>query len=236
MVFSIEEQLMYEVMKAIYESGIPISFKGSMVLKACLLEAGFTDDTRHTVDIDGNWHSETAPSGEQMVDSLQKALVDYGVALDVSLYRMYGEKRSAGFELIDHETGDVLFTMDVDVNRPEGPSRIYEMEGIKFRGVSPLQMMADKTSVVSSEKVFRRIKDLVDLYYMSKVFEYDSRLVHEILHDTNRSLGSFDGFLNRVDELKHAYEKFRFSGDINKPSFDEVYNAVRTYISEILPK
>lgn len=31
------EKLMYEVMKAIYDSGIPISFKGSMVLKpACL--------------------------------------------------------------------------------------------------------------------------------------------------------------------------------------------------------
>lgn len=53
-----EEHLMYKVMKAIYESGIPISFKGSMVLKACLMEAGFTDDTRHTVDIDANWHSD----------------------------------------------------------------------------------------------------------------------------------------------------------------------------------
>ena len=52
-----EEQLMYNVMKAIYESGIPISFKGSMVLKACLMEAGFTNDTRHTVDIDANWYS-----------------------------------------------------------------------------------------------------------------------------------------------------------------------------------
>ena len=31
-----EEKLMYDVMKAIYDSGIPISFKGSMVLKACL--------------------------------------------------------------------------------------------------------------------------------------------------------------------------------------------------------
>jgi hypothetical protein len=33
-----EELLMYKVMKAIYESGIPISFKGSMVLKAFLME------------------------------------------------------------------------------------------------------------------------------------------------------------------------------------------------------
>ena len=33
-----KEQLMYEVMKAIYEQDIPVCFKGSMVLKACLLE------------------------------------------------------------------------------------------------------------------------------------------------------------------------------------------------------
>ena len=74
MKISAEEQMMYHVMKAIYESGIPISFKGSMVLKACLMEAGYTDDTRHTVDIDGNWNSDEAPSAELMVKSLQKAI------------------------------------------------------------------------------------------------------------------------------------------------------------------
>lgn len=46
---TVEEELMYRVMKAIYESGIPVSFKGSMVLKACLLEAGYLNETRHTV-------------------------------------------------------------------------------------------------------------------------------------------------------------------------------------------
>ena len=51
-----EEKLMYQVMKAIYESSIPINFKGSMVLKACLMEAGYTEQTRPTVDIDGNWN------------------------------------------------------------------------------------------------------------------------------------------------------------------------------------
>lgn len=45
---------MYEVMRAIYDSGIPINFKRAMVLKACLMEAGYTEDTRHTVDIDAN--------------------------------------------------------------------------------------------------------------------------------------------------------------------------------------
>lgn len=66
-----EEKLMYEVMKALYGSGIPISFKGSMVMKACLMEAGFVEDTRHTVDIDGNWNSETPPSADHMEESIQ---------------------------------------------------------------------------------------------------------------------------------------------------------------------
>ena len=71
MKLSSEEKLMYQVMKAIYESGIPVSFKGSMVLKACLMEAGFTEDVRHTVDIDANWNTDNSPSADHMVESIQ---------------------------------------------------------------------------------------------------------------------------------------------------------------------
>ena len=152
-----EERIMYSVMKAVYDSGIPISFKGSMVLKACLFEAGFLDETRHTVDIDANWNTDTPPTAEQMVESLQRAINRGGMDYEVRLYRMYGEKRSAGFELVDRNTDEILFTMDVDVNRPITPTQIYEVDGICLRGVSPLQMIADKVAVVSTDKVFRRI-------------------------------------------------------------------------------
>ncbi len=144
-------------MKAIYKSGIPISFKGSMVLKACLMEAGFTDNTRHTVDIDANWYSDEWPSGEQMAESIQKALQNSSIDLNVRLYRMYGEARSAGFELSNPLSDEVLFTMDIDVNRPAVETKIYEIEDIRFRGSSLIPMLADKLSVVSGEKVFRRI-------------------------------------------------------------------------------
>lgn len=106
-----EEKLMYKVMKAIFDSGIPISFKGSMVLKACLLEAGYAEETRHTVDIDANWNSDTPPSADEMTDSLQRALEKSGIDLDVTIYRMYGEGRSAGFELTERTTGEILFSM-----------------------------------------------------------------------------------------------------------------------------
>ena len=77
------EKLMFKVMKAVFDSGIPVSFKDSMVLKACLIEAGYDEETRHTVDIDANWNTDTAPSAEQMVESVQNALVKGGIELRV---------------------------------------------------------------------------------------------------------------------------------------------------------
>ncbi len=231
-----EEKLMYEVMKAIYDSGIPISFKGSMVLKACLLEAGYSEEIRHTVDIDANWNSDTPPSSEQMTQSLQGAINKSGIDLDVSLYRMYGEGRSAGFELTEKSTGEILFSMDIDVNRPVPPTKIYEVTGLRFRGVSPSQMIADKISAISTDKVFRRVKDVVDLYYISKVFDFDRADVIQTLKNSNRALDTFHGFLHRPEDLRHSYEKFRFAGGVNKPPFEEVYSAVKLYVKDVLPK
>ena len=234
--FTAEEKLMYEAMKAIYDNGIPVSFKGSMVLKACLLEAGYTEETRHTVDIDANWNSDTPPTAEQLVESLQNALSKSGIDLTVSLYRMYGEGRSAGFELADGASGEVLFTMDMDVNRPIPPTKIYEVAGVRFRGAAPIQMIADKVAAISSEKVFRRIKDVVDLYYISVIIPFEREAVIGTLEAGGRSLGKFDGFLHRSDDLRHSYEKFRFTGDVSKPPFEEVYHAVQAYIKDLLPE
>ena len=231
-----EEKLMYAVMKAIYDSGIPISFKGSMVLKACLMEAGYTEDTRHTVDIDANWNSDTPPTGEHMVASLQNALKKSGIDLEVSIYRPYGEGRSAGFELKDRDTDEILFSMDVDVNRPIPPTKIYEVEGLRFCGVLSSQMIADKVAAISTDKVFRRVKDVVDLYYISKVFRFNKTDVLQILKNSGRELDAFNGFLKRPEDLRHSYEKFRFEGGVHKPPFEEVYRTVKSYIKAVLPK
>lgn len=231
-----EEKLMYGVMKAIYDSGIPVSFKGSMVLKACLIEAGYTEETRHTVDIDGNWYSDVPPSAEQMVSSLQKAIDIAGIPLKVRIYRMYGKERSAGFELVNLSTDEILFTMDIDVNRPLVESRVYEIEDIAFRGFSLTQMTADKVVAISTDKVFRRIKDVVDLYYISHVVDFNGEEVFHAICESGRKMDDFSGFTQKPEQLAHAYEKFRFSGDVKKPEFEEIYQTVKTYIDEVLPK
>ena len=232
MILSKAEQLMYQVMKAFYESGIPISFKGSMVLKAFLIESGYMQDTRHTVDIDANWISKTEPTADQIVKALQKALDDNDIHLDISMYRMFGIGRSAGLNLADSATGEVLFSMDIDVNRPIPNTKIYELEDIRFSGVTPAHMIADKLAVISSDTVFRRIKDVIDLYYISQVFKFEKEKITDALAKSGRKLGSFEAFNNRYDELKHSYDKFRYIGDISKPPFEEVYETVKKYIAD----
>ena len=36
--------------------------------------------------------------------------------------------------------------------------------------------------------------------------------------------------------MEHAYEKFRFAGDIAKPPFMEVYKTVKSFIKDMLPR
>ncbi len=107
-------------------------------------------------------------------------------------------------------------------------------EGIRFCGSAPKQMLADKISVISSDKVFRRIKDVVDLYYYSQVLKLEREEILQTLEDSGRRMGDFDGFINRTEELKHSYEKFRFLGGINKPAFEDVYQSVKAFVSEML--
>lgn len=226
---------MYMLMAALNKSGIPIEFKGSMVLKACLLEAGFSDETRHTVDIDANWRTDTPPTAEQMTGSIQKAISDSHLNLHVELYRMYGERKSAGFKIFDTNTGECLFKMDMDVNRPPIPIKLYQIGDIRFCGVTPIQMTADKVSVISNNKIFRRIKDVVDLYYLSKVFVFRKDEVLSALSHSGKTLGDFDAFLHRKTELEHAYKKFRFYGNAHRPSFETVYKSTKDFIRPILP-
>ena len=76
---------------------------------------------------------------------------------------------------------------------------------------------------------------MVDLYYLSQVFELDLDALKSTLMNSGRHLDNFNGFLYHHDDLCHAYEKFRFTGEAVKPSFDEVYGAVKQFVRALLP-
>lgn len=232
--FTTEEKFLYQVMKYIYDSKIPINFKGALVLKACMHELGYKNDIRHTKDIDATWNFNYLPSEDQLISSLQSILDYNNLCLTVTLTRMYSNKRSAGFEFRDNNTNELMFTMYIDINRPICDTKLYDINGIKFNGSSPMQMIADKIASVSSDKIFRRAKDLLDLFYFSNFFEIDTTVINQTIMKSNRTLGDFDAFFNRTDELKHAYDKYKIDEEINKPPFDVVYSSVKNFILPLI--
>ena len=75
---------------------------------------------------------------------------------------------------------------------------------------------------------------MIDLYYLSRCFRLDTKKVKQVMKQTGRMHSSFDAFLNRKSDLEHAYDKFRFDGNVEKPPFDEVYGTVKKYVTDFI--
>ena len=70
-------------------------------------------------------------------------------------------------------------------------------------------------------KIFRRTKDLIDVYALTHCVEVQTSEIIKIITNKHLDLGGFNEFLTRRNDVEHAYNKLR--GVENKPSFDEVY-------------
>ena len=146
------EKLMYDVMGAIANSNVPVIYKGAMVTKLILREHDFDDFVRETQDIDASWAGADPPPMERLTAMLNNALFVLGLTAVVK--REYGEKMSAGYKIVD-SAGDVKLSIDIDM-RAAVDSRTYQYGNVTFQGVTPDNVIADKISVIASDKVFRR--------------------------------------------------------------------------------
>ena len=221
---------MYEVMGAIANSNVPVIYKGAMITKLILSEHGFIDFTRETQDIDASWAGDSPPLMEHLTSMLNNALSGRG--LTVVVKRDYSERMSAGYKIIDTD-GDVKLSIDIDM-RAAVDSRTYQFGNMTFQGVTPENVLADKISVIASDRVFRRAKDLIDVYALSHCISVKTTGIHGIWKRENRAVGTFDAFYNRQDELRHSYDKLRRID--TKPEFDKLYSCLLQFLKPFAEK
>jgi hypothetical protein len=222
------EKLMYDVMTAIANSDVPVIYKGAMITKLILQENHFNDFARETQDIDASWADENPPPMERLTTMLNSALFPLG--LNAVVKREYGEKMSAGFKVVD-TVGDTKLSIDIDM-RAAVDIRTYQYGSVTFQGVTPNNVVGDKISVVSSDKVFRRAKDLIDLYALAQCVTVKSTEIRGIWQRECRVIGTFDAFRNRQDELRHSYEKLRRVD--TKPEFDIIYGYLTHFLEPFI--
>ena len=123
--------------------------------------------------------------------------------LSAELTREYSENKSAGITIFDKNTGDPLVEMDISMNKSQ-VSRLYHRDGLTIRGVLPTEILADKISVLSGNKIFRRAKDLVDVYALAHCVEVRTIEIYDSHQRNGRTLGSFLEFQNRINWKKES--------------------------------
>lgn len=221
---------LYRVMEELSNAGVPIVFKGAMVLNLAIRNNNPSKVERATRDIDGDWVGEF-PTMEEMEKSLRNAVKRVDPSLDIQPKRIFGERKSAGFRIMN-EIGEKIASIDLSVrqNRFCRPYISY-VNGISITGASLSKMLSDKIYAISGESVCRRVKDVLDIYVLSFITEIDTDELCQIWGETGRKLGDFEAYKTQIAELGEAYNKMK--GIKNKPDFIEVYSRVNDVICEL---
>ena len=216
-----KERLMYQIMGKISESDAPIVFKGALITKLILADGGFTALERQTKDIDANWIGEP-PTMDALEDTLNKSLGEMQNQFYAVAFREYGEKMSAGISIRWKDTDEEIMPIDISI-KPVHGSKIYYHGEAGIRGVLATEILSDKITVMSTRMIFRRAKDIVDVYALTHCVKVCVSEIFDMVKNTpGRELGAFDEFFNRRQDVEHAYESL--AGIENKPPFDEVYS------------
>ncbi len=226
-------EFLYRVMEELSNAGIPIVFKGAMVLNLVIRENNPSKVERMTRDIDGDWVGEF-PTMEEMEKALQNAVKVVDSSLDVQINRTFCERKSAGFKIVN-ETGEKVASIDLSVreNRFCRPYISY-VNGISIIGASLSKMLSDKIYAISGENVCRRVKDVLDIYVMSFITKVNTDELYEIWKETDRELGNFGAYKAQMAELSKAYDKMK--GVKNKPDFIDVYQRVNDIVCNLVPR
>ena len=112
--------------------------------------------------------------------------------------------------------------------------KIYYYGEMRIKGVLPNEILADKISVLANKYIFRRMKDMVDVYALAHCVEIQTGKIFDIYVKTKRELQAFNEFLNRKAELEHAYNKL--AGVEGKPDFADIYSYLAKFLEPFIQK
>ena len=227
------EELMLKVMAELTLSQAPITFKGAMMLKVALAEQSEMAVARATRDIDGDWLTADIDM-KRMQEVLAKAIQKVDPTLFISPFREFSHQKSAGFKIFD-EHQDRIFGIDLRVYaNPVSQKYLLSYHGrpVFIQGVGLAQMMADKICAMSSQKIFRRAKDLIDVYLLSYASQFNFIDILQIIQQNSRHLEDFKCFREQKVELQHAYEKL--DRVRNKPDFAVLYDRLQNFLAPFL--
>lgn len=229
---NLEEKFLYDLMATLYKMNAPIVFKGALVLKViqynCSISSGLE---RETHDIDGDWVGDK-PSMTFLTTLLQTAVNKMGYPVRVEPYREYGVRKSAGFNFVRCDNNEIFTTMDLSIKSNDCVYKYSYINGITFYGQSINKIIVDKLHVCTTRLIFRRVKDIIDLYILSFCWGGCSKDLVDLARVIGKPIDDFDRLTLCYKDLEHAYNKYK-----NKASvlpFNVVYDRVLEFLAPFI--
>jgi len=206
-----KEKLMYRIITEISKTGTPIIFKGALITRLVLAENGYTAINRQTKDIDANW-IDLPPSMESLTETINSSLTVFNGELYAEAVRDYEDKKSAGLAVVETSTGNRILTMDISI-KPVHGSKLYQYGDILVRGVLVNEILSDKITVLSKKLLFRRAKDIIDVYALANCVKINANDIFDIFDKTpGRKVDAFDEFYNRKNDVEHGKRQISDDG------------------------
>lgn len=189
---------------------------------------------RMTEDID--LHIKTEEAYNKIFSNIENILNDNNLGL---IFKVTGHRERSGtgerFKLEVTKPDGTVFKAKIDMQ--VGVSYQVDTEfGVRVKSLtySNYSMLADKISVISSDRLYRRSKDLYDLYILTRLYDYDmEKLIRIIMLKRHELITSYTDMFTpeNLPAIEQAYSKFR--NVLEKPDFCVIYKHVTAFIYPI---
>lgn len=224
------EDLANRIIEELSKLNEPIVFKGAMALHYSLRHHNPSAVSRRTKDIDGDYTNVNVTTLE-MLNVITKVIKNLDQELNVRVTRDFSQDISAKFVIYNKD--EKILSIDLSVRRNPFYKIYLSFNDVPVQGATETKMVADKIVAISTQQVFRRAKDLIDLYILSyKDIRFKTVDIVEINREYNRQFGDFAHFKNSTDKIEYAYEKLR--GVENKPDFSLLYNRLQKFVKPFM--
>lgn len=225
------EKVMYDFLqgcKSLYKGKIIL--KGCMALKEHLNEKG-NDNFRITQDID--FSIDNHNHWEMYVrNCCDKATENSKIGAKYELIKRRGFSKNPNSDSITINAklpDDVIFRFKIDMNvKPQDLKTVDAGSCIDLYSIYGI--LKDKINVITTRKVCRRVKDLIDVYQIVTTMDIDYNKMIDSLEYDNKVVNYLTKTESR-QEIKHAFDKYE---NINKPDFDEMMRVVLTFTLPII--
>ena len=214
------EKVLYRIIEELSKENAPIIFKGALALKD-LLYRNNPDLTivRKTTNIDANWIDEY--DKDRIITIIDRAVKLVNPDYKVELYREPANKKSMGLKVLDKD-GTTFTKIDIDImDNPFYIECSINDVNIKYSDFN--KMMSDKLFSISGEFVFRRAKDLLDIYLIlqkkniyKKNIENNKNIDIVLSHTCPYKYLPREVFLSGIDQSKVDYSTEYFLDEIEQ--------------------